>query len=346
MERPCKMCGAMKTARGLRITGVSPLSGVPGGRLLVRCQNFVPGLESKVFLGDIEAFIISASEDYILIRLPESPYSLGLILRAGGKISPLFPFNLAVRLASELHPVMNPVIAPDGSIITTISGGRGQEIDMPLVRVTRQGDKIPYSCEVVNPTGLAFSPDGQLYVSSRHEGTVLKYTDFEHLEVVADDLGIPCGMVFDSNGNLFVGDRTGRIWKIGKTGRKKEFVSLEPSISAYHLAIDTQDSIYVTGPTFAARDCLYRISVDGKVETLLGGLARPQGMAFLPEGDLLIAAGYKGKKGIFRYSPADGSFRFYIAAPTSVGLAVAGQTAYLATGDALYSVLLPGSTVN
>jgi len=336
----------MKKARDLRITGVSPLSGVPGGRLLVRCQNFVPGLESKIFLGNVEASIISASEDCIMIGLPDSPYSLGLTLRAGGETSPLFPFNLAVRLASELHPVMNPVIAPDGSIISTISGGRGQEVDLPLVRVTRQGDKIPYSCEIMNPTGLVFSPDGRLYISSRHEGTVLKYTDFEHLDVVAEDLGIPCGLVFDSKGNLYVGDRTGRIWKIDKAGRKEEFVSLEPSISAYHLAIDAQDRIYVTGPTFAARDCLYRISGDGNVEILLRGLARPQGMAFLPEGDLLIAAGYKGNKGIFRYCAADGSFRFYIAAPILVGLAIADRTAYLATGDALYSVPLPGSTVN
>jgi sugar lactone lactonase YvrE len=336
----------MKKARDLRITGVFPPSGVPGGRLIVRCRNFEPGLESKILLGDVEAFILSASEDCVLIRLPESPYSLGLTIRANGETSPLFPFNLAVRLAAELHPVMNPVIAPDGSIITTISGGRGQEVDFPLVRVTRQGDKIPYSCEIMNPTGLAFSPDGQLYISSRHDGTVLRYTDFDHLDIVAEDLGIPCGMVFDSSGYLYVGDRTGRIWKIDKAGRKEEVASLEPSISAYHLAIDAQDRIYVTGPTFAARDCLYRIAMNGNVETLLRGLARPQGMAFLPEGDLLIAAGYKGRKGIFRYSPADGSFRHYIAAPIPVGLAVADRTAYLATGDALYSVPLPGSTVN
>jgi hypothetical protein len=341
-----KIQNIMKKTDGLRITGVSPPSGVPGGRLIVRCQNFEPGLGAKALLGDAEAFILSASQDRILIRLPENPYSLGLTLRAGGETSPLFPFNLAVRLAAELHPVMNPVIAPDGSIITTISGGRGQEVELPLVRVTRQGDKIPYSCEIMNPTGLAFSAGGQLYISSRHDGTVLKYTDSESLDVVAEELGIPCGLVFDSMENLYVGDRTGRIWKIDKGGHKKEFAHLEPSISAYHLAIDMQDRLYVTGPTFAARDCLYRISRDGTVETILRGLARPQGMAFLPEGDLLISAGYKGKKGIFRYFPSDGSFKHYIASPIPVGLAVAGQTAYIATGDSLYSVLLPGSAVN
>ena len=336
----------MIKARDLRITDIFPLSGVPGGRLTVHCKDFEPGLESKVLLGDVEAFILSASDDCIMIRLPESPYSLGLTLQVGKETSPLFPFNLAVRLAAELHQVMNPVIAPDGSIITTISGERGVQTDTPLVRVTRQGDIIPYSCEIMNPTGLVFSPDGQLYISSRHDGTVLKYTDFENIDVAADDLGIPCGMVFDSKGNLYVGDRTGHIWRIDKSGRKDEFVSLEPSISAYHLAIDREDRIYVTGPTFAAHDCLCRISGNQNVETLLRGLARPQGMAFLPDGDLLISAGYRGKKGVFQYSPYDGSLQHYIAAPILIGLAIDEWTAYIATSDALYSVHLPGYTAN
>jgi sugar lactone lactonase YvrE len=233
------------------------------------------------------------------------------------------------------------------------------------VRVTRQGDKFPYPCEIMNPTGLAFSPDGQLYISSRHDGTVLRYTDFDRLDVVAEDLGTPTGLVFDSKGNLFVGDRTGRIWKIDAEGlvaggspenatgsavgnlvRKKEFAALEPSISAYHLVIDYADRIYVTGPTFAVRDRLCRISAGGEVETLLSGLARPQGMAFLPDGDLLIATGYKGMCGIFRYGVADGFFRPFVVAPTLVGLAVADGTVYLATGDALYGAPLPGHSVN
>ena len=336
----------MKKVGKLKITGVSTQTGVPGGELSIQCQNFVPGLESKVLLGDAEAFILSSSEDRVRVRLPENPYGIGLTLRVGNKVSPMFPFNLAVRLAAELHPVANPVIAPDGSIITTISGSRGQQVDQPLVRITRQGDKFPYPCEIMNPTGLAFSPDGNLHVTSRNDGTVLKYTNFDQLEIVAEDLGIPTGLAFDSKGNMFVGDRTGRIWKIDATGRKEEFIALESSISAYHLAIDGEDRIYVTGPTFAVRDCLYRISADGKKETLLKGLSRPQGLAFLPDGDLLIATGCRGRKGIFRYGVAEGLLQPFVAAPTLVGLAIADGTIYLVAGDALYSASLPGHSVN
>ena len=334
----------MRKSKELSILGVEPHSGIPGGALTVNCRNFKPGLNSKVLFGDIEAPIHTASEDKVVVGLPESPKSLGLALKVGQTVSEVFPFNLASRLCTDLHPVMNPAIDPgDTSVITTISGGRGQQVEQPLIRVTKRGDRIPFHCEIMNPTGLAFSPDGQLYISSRHDGTVLRYTDYERLDIVAEDLGIPCGIVFDSKNRLYVGDRTGKIHRIDASGRKEEFAHLEPSISAYHLAIDSKDRLYVTGPTFAMRDAVIRFSKKGVGEPILEGLARPQGMAFLPDGDLLISAGYRGKKGIFRYSPSDGSVRHYITAPILVGLAISGQDVFLATNSSIYCAQLPGN---
>ena len=334
----------MKRAKDLRILEVAPQVGVPGGDLVIHCKGFIPGMSSRVLFGETEAFILSASEDRILIRLPESPQSLGLTLQMDQKVSPVFPFSLAAQLSTDLHPVANPVISPDGSIITTISGSRGQQVAQPIIRITPRGDKIPYNCEVMNPTGLAFSRDGQLYISSRNDGTVMRYTDYEHLEVIAEDLGVPCGIAFNSKGELYVGDRSGNIFRIDSAGHKEDVAHLAPSISAYHLAIDAQDQLYVTGPTFAMRDFLYRISMEGTVERLLDGLARPQGLAFLSDGDLLIAAGYQGKKGIFRYSPVDGSLHHFIAAPILVGIAISGQNIYLANNSSIYSAQLPGTT--
>jgi hypothetical protein len=334
----------MRLEQSATILGVRPFAGVPGGELVIECQGFKPEAYSKVLLGDVEASIASASEERVIVRLPDSPKSLGLTLKVGEAVSEVFPFGLATRLATGLHPVTNPVIAPDGSIITTISGSRGQQISRPLIRLTKRGDKIPYSCEIVNPTGLAFSRDGELYVSSRNDGTVLRYTNFERLDVIAEDLGVPCGIVFDSKGYLYAGDRTGKIFKIDPSGGQTEFARLEPSISAYHLAMDSEDRLHVTGPTFSMRDRLIRFSRRGKASTLVEGLARPQGLAFLPDGDLLIAAGYQGKKGVFRYSPKDGLLRHYIAAPVMVGLAVAGQDLFLANSNSIYWIQLSGNT--
>ncbi len=327
-------------SQDLLITAVTPVLGVPGGVVTVHCRGFRPDLprEARVVVGQAEAGIVSASEDRIIIRLPESPNALGVCIQVGRASSPVFPFALATRLASELHPVCNPVIAPDGSIITTISGSRGQQVPQPLVRVLRSGERRPYPCEIMNPTGLAFRSDGQLYISSRNDGSVLRYTDYEQLDVIAEDLGIACGIAFDSSGNLFVGDRNGKIIRLDSVGGREEFATLEPSVSAFHLAVDARGRLYVTGPTLSMRDSLYRITAREKVEVVLHGLARPQGMAFLPDGDLLITAAFGGKKGVFRFSPETRRIVHYIASPVLVGIAAGSDEIILADSSSIYRV--------
>jgi sugar lactone lactonase YvrE len=325
-------------AQELRIITVTPSMGLPGGVVSIGCRGYRPGLpsESRVLAGEIDAEVVSASEELVIVRLPDSPNALGLTLSVGGVRSALFPFNLGSRLATDLHPVANPVIAADGSVITTISGSRGQQVPQPLVRITRRGVKVPYPCEVMNPTGLAFGPDGQLYISSRSEGAIYRYTDYERLETFAENLGVCCGIAFDSAGTLYAGDRTGKVYRIDPSGNPEEFARLEPSISAYHLAVDSSDNLYVTGPTISVRDSLYRIDKSGKVTTPLSGLARPQGLAFAPDGALWIAASYGGKKGVFRYLPAGRELTHHVAAPMLVGLAIDSEDVFVVDGSSVY----------
>jgi len=295
-----------------------------------------------VLFGENPAPVVSASTERVVVKLPENSGALGIALRVGSVMSPVFPYMLGVRLASDLHPVANPVIAPDGAIITTISGSRGQQTQQSLIKVSRGGTTTPFPCEIMNPTGLAFGPDGQLYISSRADGTVMRYTDYEQLEVVAEDLGVPCGIVFDAQGSLYVGDRTGKIFRIDPAGRRVEFAVLPPSISAFHLALDGEGTLYVTGPTLAMRDPVYRISRRGKVSVLWEGLARPQGLAISRDGDLWIAAGHEGKKGIFRLSSETGKLTHHIAGPMLVGLALDSEDVFLVDGSSVFWIQLGG----
>lgn len=325
----------------LVISEVKPLLGVPGGEIEIGCSGFTPGLpgECRVLFGAVEARITTASEDRIVVKLPDSPDAPGIALERRDLKSEVLPFTLGSELATGLHPVTSPAMSPDGDIVTTISGSRGQQVHQPMIRIGPSGAKIPYECKIMNPTGVAFGKDGRLYVSSRNDGTVLRFNDDEGVEIFAEDLGVVCGIAFDSKGFLFAGDRTGKIYRIDPLGEKEVYASLEASVSAYHLAVDSGDRLYVTGPTLSMRDALYRIAEKDRVEILLHDLARPQGMAFLEDGDLLITASRAGRKGVFKYSPQSGGLVHFIAAPTLVGLAVTAEKFVLAGSSTVYTIL-------
>ncbi len=93
-------------------------------------------------------------------------------------------------------------------------------------------------------------------------------------------MGVATGAVFDREGNLFVGDRSGTIFKIDRAAASIfVYATLEPSISAYHLAIDREGTLYVTGPTLCSNDAIWAIDSHGEARTWYRGLGRPQGLA-------------------------------------------------------------------
>jgi sugar lactone lactonase YvrE len=115
-------------------------------------------------------------------------------------------------------------------------------------------------------------------------------------------MGIATGLAFDRNENLYVGDRSGTIFKISPSREVFVFATLEPSVAAYHLALHPSGELYATGPTTSSFDRVYRISQGGDVTTFFRGLGRPQGLAFDRDGNLFIAASYGGRRGIVRVS--------------------------------------------
>ena len=67
-------------------------------------------------------------------------------------------------------------------------------------------------------------------------------------------MGVATGIAFDRDENLYVGDRTGTIFKISPDRQIFVFATIEPSVAAYHLAFGPAGDLFVTGPTTSSFD--------------------------------------------------------------------------------------------
>src|SRR6267143_1146476 len=195
---------------------------------------------------------------------------------------------------------------------------------------------VPIADNLHPVTNPAIDPEGQVYVSSRHDGTVYRVAQNGTMSSYAEGMGVATGIAFDREQNLYVGDRSGTIFKIARDRQIFVFATLEPSVSAYHLAFDPKGDLFVTGPTTSSFDAVYRIDTHGTVTNFFRGLGRPQGLAFDLDGSVYVAASLSGKRGIVKLTP-DAKASLEVAGHNLVGLAFApGRSAVLATTGAVH----------
>ncbi len=126
-----------------------------------------------------------------------------------------FPISLGTQIADNLHPVGNPAVDSEGNIYVTFSGQRGQKVPVSLYKITANHVVKPFITELMNPTGLAIDRDGYLFVSCRHEGTIHRVSPDGRSMQWIEGMGTATGIAFDKAGSLYVGDRSGTIFKIG-----------------------------------------------------------------------------------------------------------------------------------
>jgi sugar lactone lactonase YvrE len=246
--------------------------------------------------------------------------------------------HVAVQIADNLHPVANPAVDSAGNIYVTFSGQRGQKVPVSLYKITSNYTVKPFVTEMMNPSGLAIDRSGALFVSCRNDGTIYRVSPEGRAEKWIEGMGVATGIAFDRGGNLFVGDRSGTIFKISPEKEIFVFATLEPSISAYHLAFNPAGELFVTGPTTSSFDRVYRIDQQGEASTYYRGLGRPQGLAFDSRGNLYVVASIGGYRGVVRIA-ADGNAERVISGAGLVGIALPpGRRALLAATGALYSL--------
>ena len=292
------------------IKSIVPNAGVEGGEVIITCKDFVFSTydDARVRFSGAETRPVSASSTRVIAPVPSDLFADGgevyITLETDDSVSEAVPFIVGTKLAENLHPVANPAYDRDnGAVYTTLSGTRGQKVPVSVYKITPDGESEPFLTDLVNPTGLAFSPTGEMFITSRYDGSVYRVTPFKEAEEFARNLGIATGIAFDSEGQMFVGDRSGTIYRVNDIGEGTSFATLEPSMAAYHLAFGPDGYLYVTGPTLSSFDSVMRISSEGEVTRFFSGLGRPQGLAFDVEGNLYVAASRRGHRGVVKITP-------------------------------------------
>jgi hypothetical protein len=332
------------------IEAVVPGAALPGGEVRILGSGLRPPelRRPAVRFGDVEGSVVISADEFLVARVPSGATSGPVVVATNGHTSNGQLLKVAVPIADNLHPVANPALDAEGNIYVTFSGSRGQKVPVAIFKIDTNYEVKPFVAEMMNPTAIAFDRAGQMYVSSRYDGAVYRVAPNGTMSTYAEGMGIATGIAFDRAENLYVGDRSGTIFKIARDRQIFVFATLEPSVSAYHLAFNPQGDLFVTGPTTSSFDCVYKINAQGTLSTFYRGLGRPQGLAFDAAGNLYVAASLSGKRGIVKIAP-DGKASLEVAGHGLVGLAFApGRSAILATTGAVHRLAwdIAGLTLN
>lgn len=320
------------------IEAVAPAAALPGGEVRIVGSGLRPPelRRPSVHFGDMEAPVIISSDDFVVARVPQGAASGPVVVSTNGHASNAHQVKVAGLIAENLHPVTNPAIDAEGNVFATFSGSRGQKVPVAIFKIDTSYNVTPFVIELMNATAIAFDRAGQMYVSSRYDGTVYRVAPNGTMSSYAQGMGVATGIAFDREENLYVGDRSGTIFKIARDRQIFVFATLEPSVSAYHLAFGPHGDLFVTGPTQSSFDAIYKVDPHGAVSVFYRGLGRPQGLAFDRDGNLYAAASLGGKRGIVKVTP-QGSASLAVAGPGLVGLALSsGRSVVLASNTALH----------
>lgn len=143
------------------------------------------------------------------------------------------------------------------------------------------------------PVGLAFDPQGNLYVANHGNNTIHRYSRAgADLGIFASTgLNLPTGVAFDRQGRLVVcnyGDGSLSIYSPTGTMLSRVATGLLHPIA---LTLDRRDNIFISTPNIGVNSGVFRFAPDGGQKTLFatGIDFDPRGLAFDQAGNLYVA---------------------------------------------------------
>ena len=215
------------------IENVSPAAALPEGEVEVHGRglgargNHLP----QVLVDGKSAHLAMSRDRRIAFKVPEHAETGLVEVRTPLGASNGVPLRVARQLSDGLHPVTSPVVSRSGMTFATISGPRGKMTPVSIVRISPDGLGTPFVSGIMNPTGLAFDPEGDLFVTSRAEGIVYRIDAGGETESYAEGLGIATGAAFDADATSSSATATAPSSKSPPTARSSSTPRSSPASS-------------------------------------------------------------------------------------------------------------------
>src|SRR5882672_4723268 len=186
-----RILGKKNVNGGPRIEQVAPALAMAGGEVRISGSGLRPHelQPPRVQFGAVEGAVVVGSDAFVVARVPEGASSGPVVVAANGHVSNAHTVKVAVLIAESLHPVANPALDAEGNIYVTFSGPRGQKVPVAVFKIDTNYVVKPFVAEMMNATAIALDRAGQVYVSSRFDGSVYRVAPNGAMTTFSEGLG-------------------------------------------------------------------------------------------------------------------------------------------------------------
>src|SRR5437899_11121184 len=105
------------------IDAVRPSAALPGGEVRIVGSGLRPAelRRPRVQFGEVEGSVLISSDEFLIARVPEGATSGPVVVAANNHVSNPHQVKVAVPIADNLHPDINPALDAEGTIYCTFS---------------------------------------------------------------------------------------------------------------------------------------------------------------------------------------------------------------------------------